>query len=427
MECRGADTDEEFQRQRAKIIAALQAINADVVGLIEIENNEFEAVADLVAGLNDAMGSGTYSYVDTGYIGTDAIKVALIYKPATVSLVGDYAILDSSVDSRFIDTRNRPALAQTFSNSEGGIFTVVVNHLKSKGSGCGPGDDDPQQGNCNLTRTLAAQALVDWLATNPTGSGDADFVIIGDLNAYDKEDPIDAILAGSDDTPLTADDYGDLVYAYGGEFAYSYVFDGQLGYLDHALANQDLVSEVISTTVWHINADEPDILDYDMTFKQDAQDALYEPNAYRSSDHDPVLVGLDLNPSPVCSEAYPSVDTLWPVNHKFVAVDVLGVTHPEDDTVTITIDRIFQDEPVNGTDDGDTAPDGQGIGSTTAEVRAERDGLGNGRVYHIYFTARDSDGDACTGEINVGAPLSQGADGAAIDDGPLYDSTVTTP
>jgi predicted extracellular nuclease len=417
-ECRGADTDEEFERQRAKIIAAISQIDADIVGLIEIENNEFEAVADLVAGLNDVMGSGTYAYVDTGYIGTDAIKVALIYKPATVSLIGDYAILDSSVDSRFIDTRNRPALAQTFADNEGGIFTVVVNHLKSKGSGCGPGDDDPQQGNCNLTRTLAAQALVDWLATNPTGSGDADFVIMGDLNSYDKEDPIDALLAG---------DYTDLVKEYQGEYAYSYVFDGQLGYLDHALAGSYLTDEVMGVTVWHINADEPDILDYDMTFKQPAQDALYEPNAYRSSDHDPVIVGLDLDPSPVCTEVYPSVETLWPVNHKLVSVDVLGVTHPKDDVVTITIDRIFQDEPVNGTDDGDTAPDGQGIGTATAAVRAERDGLGNGRVYHIYFTARDSDGDACTGKVNVSAPLSQGEDGAAIDDGPLYDSTVMVP
>ena len=132
-------------------------------------------------------------------------------------------------------------------NSTGGVFTAVVNHLKSKGSSCGVGDDDPEQGNCNLTRTLAAQALVDWLAADPTGSGDNDFLIIGDLNAYDKEDPIDAVLAGSDDTLLTADDYNDLLIQFIGEYAYSYVFDGQLGYLDHALANQELLPEVIGT------------------------------------------------------------------------------------------------------------------------------------------------------------------------------------
>ena len=170
-----------------------------MVGLLEIENNvNDDAVIDLVNGLNAAYGSSVYDYVATGTIGTDAIKVALIYKPASVSLVGGYAILDSSVDPRFIDTKNRPALAQTFMDSStGGVFTVAVNHLKSKGSACddvGDPDTGDGAGNCNLTRKAAAEALVDWLATDPTGSGDADFLIIGDLNSYDKEDPIDAIV-----------------------------------------------------------------------------------------------------------------------------------------------------------------------------------------------------------------------------------------
>ena len=167
-------------------------MDADVIGLLEIENNiDDAALADLVNGLNVALGAGTYDYIHTGAIGTDAIKVALIYKPASVSLVGDYAILDSSVDPRFIDTKNRPALAQTFmDNTTGGIFTVAVNHLKSKGSDCNDvGDPDlgDGAGNCNVTRTLAAQALVDWLATDPTDSGDSDFLIIGDLNATIKK------------------------------------------------------------------------------------------------------------------------------------------------------------------------------------------------------------------------------------------------
>lgn len=297
--CRGADNAEEFVRQRTKIIAAISAIDADIVGLMEIENND-AAIQDLVTGLNDTMGAGTYAYIDTGAIGTDAIKVALIYKPASVTPVGSYAALD---DPSFTDPnnlgspKNRPALAQTFQdNSSGGVVTVVVNHLKSKGSSCGAGDDDPEQGNCNLTRTLAAQVLTDWLATDPTGSNDADFLIIGDLNAYDKEDPIDAFAAGADDTPGTADDFTDLVNQYVGEFAYTFVFSGQFGYLDYELASQPLGHQVTGATVWHINADEPDILDYDTSFKKDAQDALYEPNAYRSSDHDPVIIGLDLSP-----------------------------------------------------------------------------------------------------------------------------------
>ena len=289
-DCRGADTAEEFTRQRDKIIAALKAIDADIVGLVELENHPTDAaLQNLVEGLNSTMETDTYAFVATGPYGTDAIKQAFIYKPATVALVGNYAILDSSIDDRFIDILNRPALAQTFMDKQtGGIFTAVVNHLKSKGSDCNDIRDPDLgdgAGNCNLTRKAAAEALVDWLATDPTGSGDLDFLILGDLNSYDKEDPIESILTGG---------FTDLIYAALGEAAYSYVFDGQTGYLDYALASSDLLDEVSGVTVWHINADEPDLIDYDMLYKQSAQDKICAPNAYRSSDHDPVIVGLSL-------------------------------------------------------------------------------------------------------------------------------------
>ena len=138
-ECRGADNAEELARQRAKIVAALSTMNADIVGLIEIENNIGDGpTADLVSGLNDVLGAGTYDYIPTGAIGTDAIRVAMIYKPASVTPLGSYQILDSSVDPRFDDTRNRPVLAQSFEQvATGGVFTLAVNHLKSKGSDCG--------------------------------------------------------------------------------------------------------------------------------------------------------------------------------------------------------------------------------------------------------------------------------------------------
>lgn len=423
-ECRGADTPEEFVRQRTKIIAALVEIDADVVGLIELENHATDAaLQDLVVGLNDALGAGTYAYIATGPIGTDAIKVAFIYKPASVTPAGAYAILDSSVDPRFLDSKNRPVLAQTFQeNSSGALFTTAVNHLKSKGSDCNDvGDPDmgDGQGNCNLTRLAAAQAMVDWLATDPTGSGDPDILIMGDLNSYDKEDPISAILAGPDGILGTADDYTDLIAAFQGELAYSYVFDGQLGYLDHALANASLTPQVTGVTEWHINADEPDLLDYDMTFKQPAQAALYEPNAFRSSDHDPVIVGLNLNVPADCGTAVPSLATLWPPNHQFVPVSILGVNDPSGGDVTITIEAIFQDEPVPGPGNHSNV-DGMGIGTSTALLRAERFS-GNGRVYHIYFTATYSDGSSCAGEVVVGVLKHQGDQ--PIDDGPLYDST----
>ena len=257
LDCRGADTPAEFARQRAKLVAELSDLDADIVGLMELENNASAAIQDLVSGLNDALGAGTYAYIDTGTIGTDAIRVALIYKPATVTPLGAYAILDSSVDPNFIDTKNRPTLAQTFEqNSNGARFTVAVNHLKSKGSACndvGDPDANDGQGNCNGTRTAAAQSLVDWLATDPTGSGDPDFLIIGDLNSYAQEDPITAIKSAG---------YTNLIDAHLGAGGYSYVFDGQTGYLDHALSNPTLTPQVTGVAEWHNNADEPVALDY---------------------------------------------------------------------------------------------------------------------------------------------------------------------
>jgi predicted extracellular nuclease len=311
LECRGWDTNQptELTRQRDKLVRALAGIDADVLGLNELENSPLaDPLTDaegIVPALNTFLEEDVYAAIETGIIGTDAIRVGLIYKHQVVTPIGAFEVLDSSDDERFIDTRSRPALAQTFEvNETGARFTVVVNHLKSKGSACTddptvPNDfNDPDrgdgQGNCNLTRKAAAEALVDWVATDPTGSGDPDFLIMGDLNSYAQEDPIDAVKAGADGTAGTGDDWTNLIARFGGTYAYSYVFDGQAGYLDHALANASIVSQVTGATEWHINADEPDILDYDTSFKSPAQDALYELNGFRTSDHDPVIVGLDL-------------------------------------------------------------------------------------------------------------------------------------
>ncbi|PKO04796.1 MAG: endonuclease/exonuclease/phosphatase [Chloroflexi bacterium HGW-Chloroflexi-3] len=417
MQCRGADTPEEFIRQRDKIIAALSAINADVVGLMEIENHVSNAaVIDLVDGLNAVMGEGTYEYIDTepDYIGTDAIKVAIIYKPASVELSGNYAILDSTVDSRFDDSKNRPTLAQSFQDkTNGGVFTVAVNHLKSKGSSCDDvGDPDlgDGAGNCNLTRKYAAEAMVDWLAMDPTGSGSNNYLIIGDLNSYDKEDPIDAILAGPDDVVGTEDDYTDLLFHYIGEDAYTYVFDGQIGYLDHALANPELFAMVTGTTVWHINADESDLIDYDMSFKLPAQDALYAPDPFRSSDHDPVIVGLK-----VCELVPPSVevtvtpDLLWPPNHKYVDV-VANVTAWDnfDPDPQITLVSVTSNEPDNGEDDGNTIDDIVIVDKFTFKLRVERSDTGIGRIYTITYLITDACGNTTYQSAMVYVPISMG-------------------
>jgi predicted extracellular nuclease len=340
-EPRGAESEEgvcttdplgrsEFDRQLDKLVAAINEVAADVVGLVEIENDPqgSTSVAALVAALNAASGDVTYDYVDTGPIEGaqggalegDAIKVAFIYDTATVALDGDFAILDETVDARFqtVGTQ-RPALAQTFTEiASGESFTASVNHFKSKGSivdgDAAVGDG---QGNNNNVRADAAEALVDWLATDPTGTGETDALILGDLNAYLMEDPIQAILDGADDTRGTGDDYVSLV----GPDDYTFGFPVNLdnvpqvqtfGTLDYALASDTLAAQVTGSAVWNINADEAGILDYNLNFQSDQQRLdYYAADPFRSSDHDPVIVGLDLGPSgPTLVAGTPGNDVL---------------------------------------------------------------------------------------------------------------------
>ncbi len=288
--CRGADSGAELDRQLARLVSAIGMMDADIVGLVELENNDDASLRVLVDALNAAPGAGTYDYVDAGTIGTDAIKVGFIYQPAAVGLVGMPAVLDTGVDARFDDDRNRPVLAQTFrQNSNNARITVAVNHLKSKGSSCaadGDPDLDDGQANCNLTRTNAAAALADWLLSDPTASGDADALIIGDPNAYLLEDPL---------TALKAAGFVSLLEERVGTGAYSFSFDAQAGALDHALASPSLAPQVSGIEEWRINSDEPRVLDYNL---EDGRDpALFDAALpYRASDHDPLVIGLDLDP-----------------------------------------------------------------------------------------------------------------------------------
>lgn len=299
-DCRGADTAAEFRRQRDKIVSALARMDAHVLGLTELENDPTgAALADLVDALNSATVAGRYAAVRTaGAVGGDVIRVAILYQPAHVRPVGTAAVL---ADRGFIDStrsgeaRNRAAMAQTFEEvGSGERFTVVVNHLKSKSSTCGRGDDDSAQGSCNGTRTAAVKALLAWLATDPTAADDPDVLLLGDYNSYAREDPVRALAAGADGVAGTPDDFTDLLAMFVGNDAYTYVYDAQLGYLDYAFASGALLGQVSGTTAWHINADEPDILDYDLSFKPAAQRALFTADPFRSSDHDPVIVGLAL-------------------------------------------------------------------------------------------------------------------------------------
>ena len=206
-DCRGAPNAADFERQAEKIVAAIRALDADILGLMEIENDGYgpaSAIVDLVRRLNAATAPGTFAFIDadarTGTrnaLGTDGIKVGLLYKPARVTPTGRTAALATASFVTGGDTRprQRPSLVQAFVQPDGGRLVVSVNHLKSKSGACDAPDARDGQGACNTVRTNAARELATWLATDPTGTGDPDVLLIGDLNAYAKEDPVTTLMA----------------------------------------------------------------------------------------------------------------------------------------------------------------------------------------------------------------------------------------
>lgn len=129
------------------------------------------------------------------------------------------------------------------------------------------------------------------------------------------------------------------------------------------------------------------------------------------------------NESPSCSAASATPSMLWPPSHDLQMINIGGVSDPDGDTVSVTVDAISQDEAVREPGSGGTSPDGGGLGGGEPFVRAERSGKGNGRVYHIAFSADDGQGGTCSGVVQVGVPKSQGRGGAPVDDGASYDST----
>lgn len=281
--CRGADNLAEFQRQNAKIVAGLLAMDADVIGLMEIQNNEDIAVDYLAQQLNAVAGAGTYAYVPTPAArGTDAVRVAMLYKPAKVSLVGG-ALSDGDA------VNNRAPMAQTFRALNGAKFSVIVNHLRAKAcSSSGTPDTGDGQGCNNAIRVNQAARLINYFVPQVVAAAaDPDVLIIGDMNAHGFEDPIHLITQAGFVNELERH-----VRPHG--IPYSYVFDGVSGYLDHALASASLSQQVIGAAEFHTNADEPTVLDYNLDGKNAAAQALFAGDAFRSSDHDPVLVALNL-------------------------------------------------------------------------------------------------------------------------------------
>jgi uncharacterized protein len=289
---RGANTAAEFTRQRDKTIQSLLTLNADVIGIQEMENDGVKSLQDLVNGLNTIAGAGTYAFVNDANlvndpnsaangVGTDAIKVGILYKPGKVSPVG---LPQSSNDPIF----SRPPVAQTFVDTNGGKFTVIMNHFKSKSASGATGLDADQndgQGAYNAKRVAQSEALLTFINTVKATSGDDDVLVIGDLNAYAKENPI---------TTLTN---GGLTNLFAPS-SYSYQFNGQWGSLDHALASGSLASQVTGAEKFHNNSDEPIVFDYNTEFKSAGQlSSFYSADPYRASDHDPIVLGFNLTPT----------------------------------------------------------------------------------------------------------------------------------
>lgn len=279
---RGATNAQEFERQQAKLVSALAAMDADVIGLLEVENNGYgpqSALAALVDALNK-QSKQPYAFISTEQTpGTDVIKVALIYRPSQVSPLGQ-AALNTEAPFRH---GSRVPLAQSFLHqSSQQLVTISVNHFKSKGS-CpkeASANADQQDGQAcwNAARVEAAATLADWLQSQPTGVKTDKQLILGDLNAYRQEDPISRLQQAG------------WQYLSSEHSHYSYVFRGRTGSLDHMLATPALADTLQQLQHWAINADEPAILDYNLEYKSASQQKnLYAPTPYRSSDHDPLI------------------------------------------------------------------------------------------------------------------------------------------
>ena len=326
---RGAVNCAEYKRKVDKLVNVFVGLNADVIGLNELQNYGKYAVETvptvqiLVNALNDRFGPDTYAAVLPGKtIGGDVIAVGYIYRKAAFTPVGKLGVLDNSFNSTYTDSCSRPTLAQTFqSNANGGRFTMVVVHLKSKGSACtalGDADQKDGQGAGWQARLNAAKQIHNWLATDPTGTAEQDVVVMGDMNSYLAEPPVQAVLSGPDGINGTADDFISQFDAQ----SYSYQYDAAFGSLDHAFASPTFNSQIVGKTKWHINSDESVLYKSDFEYKNVTgcslsgktpctSPDLYTSGAFASSDHDPIVLGVNLEAqTPIQPPVQPATTTL---------------------------------------------------------------------------------------------------------------------
>lgn len=282
---RGAGTAEEFARQRDKLFAALQRQDADLLALVEVENRR-EALADLVDGINQRLpGEQHYRMLDgPEERGGDVIKVALIYRPAVLQAL-------SSAETDNDPVHNRPPVLAAFRDRDSDRrLLVAAVHFKAKVGCPQTGDIDRGQGCWNQLRRAQAQALATAARAASEDHRIDDILLAGDFNSYAGEDPV-RYLEEAGFINLVAEHLPP-------ERQYSYVFRGESGTLDYIFASRDLAEAVTGAEVWHINADEPAFLGFD---ERGGTSAASRGQPWRSSDHDPIVIGIRRDP--VAAEA----------------------------------------------------------------------------------------------------------------------------
>ena len=345
-ENRGADDEVAFELQQGRIVEAIVNLNADVVGLMEIENDGFgenSAIQSLVNAINAELGeTEQYSFIatsDGSEIGTDAITVGLLYKATVVTPENDAMVVampEQQIDEDSL-ARMRPSLLQSFVHTESSkSFLVAVNHFKSKGSQCAedvaeaPSEITSIQGSCNALRVSAAITLGNALSDESLPERK---VILGDLNAYSAEDPVavltdytpesrgytitTAVNTGMDEGSSvdveSSFGYHNLAEEFDAE-GFSYWFYGteQVGSLDHVLASDAMLADAIDGAHWNINSVEAYQLQYDQALRYYPDEdgyAFTDVGPFRSSDHDPFIATFDLQADVVEEEEEESNDS----------------------------------------------------------------------------------------------------------------------
>ena len=293
----GPANNTEHQTQRAKVSQALALINADIYAFVEIQLGQ-GALAELAADLTKNTGRN-FTYINDGSsIDETFTKAGFVY-------CSDMVVPHKTIQHNDTYLENRKKAQAFIEKATSEKFILSLNHFKAKsGGGSGANKDQGDgQGSYNAARVKEAQSILSNYPFYTSYFGDEDFLIVGDLNAYGKEDPI---------TTLTDGGMIDLHRTFHADSSYSYVYQGTLGYLDHALCNSTMYPQVTGMTPYHINAPEKD----DYTYNG----SLNDGTMFRCSDHDPILVGLRLGKDDITtSDTTPSYEFYY--NHAIQAIE----------------------------------------------------------------------------------------------------------